>query len=88
MENRIHVEKLSIARAVIKRRGIKREELVVERNRKEGKTLGLTNKNLPACALKNGWREYRKASLGRVRLNSCVFELTEGNVNLSRISNF
>ncbi len=77
-----------IARAVIKRRVIKREELVGERNRREGETLGLTNKNLRACVLKNGWREYGKASLGRVGLNSCVFELTEGNVNLSRISNF
>jgi hypothetical protein len=55
---------------LIDKRVIKREELVGERNRKEGKILGLTNKNLPARALKTDWREYRKALLGRTRMNS------------------
>ena len=36
MENRIVVEKSLIALAVTRRRGIKREELVGERNRREG----------------------------------------------------
>jgi len=55
---------------VTKRRDIRREELVGERNRREGKILGLANKNLPARALKTGWREYRKALLGKAQMNS------------------
>jgi hypothetical protein len=68
-ENRIRAEKPSVALAVTKARVSKRGELEVERNRREGKMLGLTNKNLPARAPRTGWREYRKALLGRAKMN-------------------
>ena len=43
---------INSARAVIKRRGIKREELVVERNRREGKTLRWRTKTYQRVRLK------------------------------------
>ena len=43
--------------AVTERKDIRREELVGERNKREDKIPGLTNKNQPAYTLKTDWRE-------------------------------